>query len=136
VALLKELLAVGAVKRTADGQLQAVSRAYIPRQVDPAKTLRAGRVLHDIGNTVVHDLLCAPSETLRFERRAVNERIDPKHLPAFREFLEREGMAFLERVDDWLTAHQVGSGDTGRPAIRIGVGMYHIQDDSKRGAGK
>ena len=136
-ALLKELLAVGAVKKTGDGRLQAVSRAYIPRMVDPAKTLRAGGVLNDIGNTVVHDLLCPPREPLRFERRAQNERIDPKHLPAFREFLEREGMAFLERVDDWLTAHEAeASGGSRRPAVRIGVGMYHIQDDIERGAGK
>lgn len=136
-ALLKELLAVRAVEKSADGTLRAVSRVYIPRQVDPAKTLRAGSVMKDVGNTVVHDLLCPPQVPLRFERRADNDRIDPKHVPAFREFLEREGMAFLERVDDWLTAHEtVASGENSRPRIRIGVGMYHIQDDIERGVGK
>lgn len=136
-ALLKELLAVGAVEKTADGRLRAVSRAYIPRQIDPAKTLRAGSVLKDLGNTVVHDLLCRPKDTLRFERRAESDRIDPKYVPAFREFLEREGMAFLERVDDWLTAHETdASGGAARPTIRIGAGTYHIQDDIERGASK
>ncbi len=136
-ALLKELISVGAVERTSDGRLRAVSRAYIPRRVDPAKTLRAGSVLKDIGNTVVHDLLASPEEPLRFERRAENDRIDPKSLPAFRAFLEREGMQFLERVDDWLTAHQCDEASgADRRGIRIGVGMYHIQDDIERGARK
>jgi hypothetical protein len=136
-ALLKELIAVGAVERTGEGRLRAASRVYIPRRVDPAKTLRAGSVLRDIGNTVVHDLLAAPREPLRFERRAENDRIDPKSLPAFREFLEREGMQFLERVDDWLTAHQCDAASgADRRGIRIGVGMYHIQDDLERGARK
>lgn len=128
-ALLKELLGVGAVERAADGRVRALMRHYVPLQIDAGKTLRAGSVLADVGNTVVHDLTCQRPAELRFERRASNERIDPAHLPAFREFLEREGMAFLVRIDDWLTAHQTNGPD----ALRIGVGVYHIQDDEQRG---
>ncbi len=136
-ALLKELIAIGAVEKAAGGELHVRSRVYIPRRVDPAKTLRAGSVLGDIGNTVVHDLLCKPRDPLRFERRAANGMIDPRHLPAFREFLELEGMQFLERIDDWLTQHEVEeSSAAGRTAVRLGVGMYHIQDDVERGASK
>lgn len=136
-ALLKELVAIGAVQKAASGELHARSRVYIPRQVDPAKTLRAGGVLGDIGNTVVHDLLCKPRDPLRFERRAANSLIDPRHLPAYREFLEHEGMQFLERVDDWLTKHEIEKTPAaGRSPVRLGVGMYHIQDDVERGASK
>ncbi|MFO1402360.1 MAG: DUF6502 family protein [Steroidobacteraceae bacterium] len=128
-ALLKELLAVRAAERGADGRVRALKRHYVPLQIDPGKTLRAGSVLADLGTTVVHDLTCQRPAELRFERRASNERIDPAHLPAFREFLEREGMAFLVKIDDWLTAHQTDAPD----AMRIGVGVYHIQDDEQRG---
>jgi hypothetical protein len=128
-ALLKELLTVGAVERCVDGRVRALKRHYIPQQLDPAKTLRAGAVFADFGNTVVHDLTCARPADLRFERRATNERIDAAQLPAFREFLEREGMAFLVRIDDWLTAHQTD----GPESLRVGVGVYHIQDDDQRG---
>ena len=105
-ALLKELRAVGAVSRGDDAAVRALSRVYIPLQVDPAKVLRAGSVLQDIGTTVVHDLTVTPKQTLRFERRAANDRIAARHEAAFRAFLEAEGQAFLERADEWLTRHE------------------------------
>jgi len=133
-ALLKELRSVGAVRNDADGRLRAIARTYIPLQLDPDKILRAGDVLNDIGTTVVHDLIAAPGVPLRFERRAENDEIDPAALPAFREFLDREGQAFLEKIDDWLTRHAVQPGnDADRPKIRLGVGMYHLQTEANRG---
>jgi hypothetical protein len=45
--------------------------------------------------------------------------------------LEIQGQAFLESVDDWLTAHQV-EGDSETDAIRLGVGVYHIEESSAR----
>ena len=129
--LLKELRAVGAVAEIAPGRLRVLARTYIPAQADPDKVLRAGSVLEDIGSTVLHDLFCQPGEPLRFERRAENDRIDARHVPAFREFLEREGQAFLERVDDWLTQHEVPADRVrDRKVVRLGVGTYHIQSDN------
>ena len=129
-ALLKELRSVGAVEQSEDGLLRALKRAYIPRQLDPEKTLRAGSVLQDIGDTVVHDLICGKDEPLRFERRATNAFVHEHALPKFREFLEREGQEFLERVDAWLTANAVANGTSDEcRSLRLGVGIYHIQDD-------
>lgn len=134
-ALLKELRAVGAIEESAGGRLKVLRRAYIPLQVDPQKTLRAGGIFEDFGNTVVHDLTCGPGEPLRFERRASNALVDAKALPEFRALLEREGQALLERVDAWLTAHAVREQEhPGRRTIRLGVGVYHIQDDTLRQA--
>src|SRR5262245_18164340 len=133
-ALLKELRAVGAVKEVDGGRLKVLQRAYIPLQVDPEKTLRAGSVFEDFGNTVVHDLTCGPGEQLRFERRASNALIDARAIPEFRALLEREGQAFLERVDAWLTSRAVSEHETSRRTVRLGVGLYHIQDDPARAA--
>lgn len=134
-ALLKELRSVGAVSRGDDSRLRALSRVYIPVRVDPAKVLRAGSVLEDIGSTVVHDLICPPRQPLRFERRAVNDRIAARHLIEFRRFLELEGQGFLERVDDWLTRHEASAEERARGAtLRLGVGVYHLQSDSNLGS--
>jgi hypothetical protein len=134
-ALLKELQGVGAVKALPDGKLRVLKRAYIPSQLDPEKVLRAGTVLEDFGNTVVHDLLAEEGEKLRFERRASNALVDARALPEFREMLEREGQAMLERIDAWLTAHSVDAdkAPAARP-VRLGVGIYHIQTDQPRQA--
>lgn len=134
-ALLKELRAAGAVSRGDNAALRALSRVYIPLRVDPAKVLRAGSVLEDIGTTVVHDLTCPPRQLLRFERRAANDRIAQRHLAEFREFLELEGQGLLERVDDWLTRHEASAEESARgETLRLGVGVYHLQSDSKPGS--
>lgn len=134
-ALLKELQSVGAVRALPGGRLRVLKRAYIPSQLDPEKVLRAGTVLEDFGNTVVHDLLAEESEMLRFERRASNAQVDARALPEFRRMLEREGQALLERIDAWLTAHSVDidRATAARP-VRLGVGVYHIQTDQPRQA--
>jgi Family of unknown function (DUF6502) len=133
-ALLKELRAVGAVSRGDDSRLSAQSRVYIPLQVDPAKVLRAGSVLQDIGATVVHDLTVTPKQALRFERRATNDRIAARHEAAFRAFLEAEGQGFLERADEWLTRHEATEQEIANgEALRLGVGVYHLQSEINSG---
>jgi hypothetical protein len=66
----------------------------------------------------------------RFERAAVNDEVDFTAVPEFRRFLEKEGQAFLERVDAWLSAHPVSKSKRGTKsrAVRLGAGVYHVQD--------
>lgn len=134
-ALLRELRIVDVVEESPAGTVRALGRSYVQSRLDPEKVLRAGSVLEDLGNTVVFDLTAPPDQRLRFERRAENDSVDPDHLPAFQAFLEQKGMEFLEQVDSWLTQHQV---DNNRPSakagIRLGVGVFHIQDEARRGA--
>lgn len=133
-ALLKELRTVGAVSRGDDAAIRALNRVYIPLQLDPAKVLRAGSVMQDIGNTVVHDLLAKPQQELRFERRATNDRIAKQHEAAFREFLEAEGQEFLVRVDEWLSRHEATEQEINDgQATRLGVGVYHLQSEIRPG---
>jgi hypothetical protein len=48
--------------------------------------------------------------------------------------LQKEAQGFLERIDKWLTAHetQPGANPTANPTagqtVRLGVGLYQIQD--------
>ncbi len=135
-ALLKELRKVGAVGAGAGTRVRARQRVYFPSQFDSAKVLRAGSVIEDIGETVVYDLLCPNGQRLRFERRAENDCIDIRHLPAFQAMLEVQGQAFLERVDGWLSEHEARAAPPGSSPprlLRLGVGLYHIQSDTDRG---
>jgi len=128
--LLKELREAGAVRERADGRLEALKRDYIPRAMDEQLIRLWGTVLGDIGTTYLHNLTRDGKTPARFERAAVNDRIASRALPSYRRFLEQEGQAFLERLDEWLTEHQVadGSAEPMADAIRLGVGVYHIQD--------
>ena len=127
-ALTKELLRSGSIERCPDGRYRAVRRFYMPRSMDAHAVERAGHVLADLAGTVEHNLARAAHEPSRFEGRAQNRNVDPRHLPAFRAFVEREAQAFLERCDEWLAAHEAEKGpDT--PRMRLGVGAYAIQDE-------
>jgi hypothetical protein len=128
-ALTKELLRSGSIERDGDGGYRAVRRYYMPRAMDGQAVERAGAVVADLVTTVEHNLSRDAGEPPRFEGRAQNRHIDPRQLPAFRAFMEREGQAFLERCDEWLSAHeaQPGAGAT-TATLRLGAGVYLIQE--------
>ncbi len=132
-ALLKELRAVGAVRNAGSEMLQPVMRNYIPARLNAEKVLVGASLLHDQANTVVYDLIRPTGTPARLARRAHNARIDARAVPEFNEFLEREGQAFLERVDDWLTRHEAPADAQPRAMIRLGAGLFQIHDDNKRG---
>ena len=131
-ALLKELQLARAVERDADGNVRALTRVYLPRRMDEGQIRLWGNVLQDVGATLEHNLTRDAKTAPRFERRALSVLVDKSAVPAFKQFLEREGQAFLERVDDWLTAHQVRE-EANDDAVRLGAGVYHIEDARARG---
>jgi len=124
--MLKELKHVGAVEERSNGTLVAKRRDYSPRLMDPERMLSSGSVLEDIGYTVAYNLHRTESDPGRFDRRATNTRMPASAVPAFRKFLDNEGQAFLEQVDDWLTEHEIKDGDDDS-GIRLGLGAYWIE---------
>ena len=128
-ALIKELVRSSSIERTTDGRYRALRRFYMPRAMDGQAVERAGAVIADLATTVEHNLTRDAAEPPRFEGRAQNRHVDPRQLPAFRAFMEREGQAFLERCDEWLSAHEAQQVD-GAPVatLRLGVGVFAIQE--------
>jgi hypothetical protein len=129
--LLKELVNAGAVRTRTDGRLEAVKRDYIPHSMDEALIRLWGTVIADVASTYVQNLAPArKSAARRFERSAVNDQIPVSAVADFVKLLDQEGQAFLERMDKWLTAQQQKQlgGRGPESTVRLGVGMYHIQD--------
>ena len=128
VAMLKELRAAHALEETAAGTLRPLTRSYIPRQM-PAEQVRLwSSSIRDLASAVGYNFTRAPEAPALFERRAVNLKVDARALPEFRSLLEREGQAFLMRIDDWLSAHEAAGSEAERKVLRLGVGLYQIQD--------
>ncbi len=140
--LLRELRSAGAVRKLADGRYEPLMRNYIPHAMDERLIRLWGSVIADIASTYAHNLTRTGRTPARFERAAVNDRIPASALPEYRKFLEQEGQAFLERLDAWLTEHEAkeaanetadakAAGKTSKKksdTIRLGVGVYHVQD--------
>ena len=124
--MLKELRHVGAVVEE-KGRLVAKTRYYMPVLMDPQQIVRSGSVIEDIGNTVAYNLHRGPTDPSRFERRATNTHIPAAVVPEFRNYIEQEGQAFLERVDSWLTERESQeAGDEN--GVRLGLGAYWIEE--------
>jgi hypothetical protein len=126
--ILKELRSAGAVRVTEEGLLQPLQRMYVPQKMDEELIRLWGTVLTDIATTYVHNLTRDSKTPPRFERAALNDRVLASALPEFREFLNKEGQAFLERVDAWLLAHEANGSADAKATIRLGAGVYHLQD--------
>jgi len=124
-ALVKELRKSGSVQRLDDGSYRVLRRYYMPQAMDGRAVDRSGSVLADLATTIEYNLSRRAQQPSRFEGRAQNRRIDPRHLPAFRAFVEREAQTMLERMDDWLSTHEAPTGQDG---LRLGLGVYAIQD--------
>src|SRR5215467_6343645 len=130
VAMIKELRVAGAIEELPDGRVRALKRSYIPRELADNQIRLWGSVLQDVGTTLEHNVMRKSSEHPRFERRALSLTIERRALPEFETFLAAEGQAFLERIDDWLAAHQAdNSGKDSPPTLRLGVGVYQILSD-------
>lgn len=134
---LKELKMAGAVNLGDDGRLIAQTRYYMPGAETPATNetmLRSGSVLEDIGDTVEYNLGRHPTDPGRFEGRATNRYIDPQSVDEFRALVEKEGQLFLERIDQWLSDHEVGDRHT--DTLRLGIGAYWIEGQAPSGERK
>jgi len=131
----KELIKVGAVRQSVDGTVLPAMRYYMPDPLDTDAILRAGDVVADLATTLEFNLQQdrpVDSRT-RFEGRAWNADILGSAEPLFREFLEVEAQAMLERVDTWLAQHQQDKETSRRTRkLRLGIGIYQIQETSKR----
>ncbi len=129
-AMLKELARAGAIEELDSGEVRVLQRYFFPVHTDPEAILRAGSVINELAETLFHNLYVQNpngKKIPRFERRASNNQIDPKHQKAFKAFVDKEGQAFLERIDDWLSAHETTQFTPNSQApIRLGVGVYAI----------
>jgi len=125
---------VGAMAEMPAGDLRVLMRYYMPLQMDPDAVVRGGSMLEDLGTTVSFNLGKDEDELSRFAGRATNTRIRSADARRFRTFLETEGQAFLERVDEWLSRHEKPPADDGKKtrSVRVGVGVYGIEDERKR----
>jgi hypothetical protein len=126
--LLRELRAAGAVHKLPDGRWEPLMRNYLPHTIDETVVRLWGSRMRDMSTTYVHNLTRTAKAPARFERAALNDRIPKSALPEFRKFLDQEGQVFLERIDAWLSEHEAKNDAPDEEVIRLGIGMYHIQD--------
>jgi len=130
ITMRRELTRVGAIDTLEDGNLRALMRYYLLAPMNPDALIRCGSALQDLGNNLNYNLKREPDAPGRFEGRATNANVRATNIDAFSAFLEKESMAFLERVDSWLTDHESPENSASNlKVVRLGVGVFQIQDN-------
>ena len=129
--MLKELLKTETVGRLPDDRLCALRRYYQPAVHDDENLRWAMSLIKDLTETMNNNIFLDKKGVPRFGGSADNDCIPPSAIPKFREFLDRRGQAFLEEIDDWLTEHVAGDGNDEDKPVRIGVGLFAIEDNNR-----
>ncbi len=64
----------------------------------------------------------------RFGRKAESVRLLSSSINEFHNFMDTRGQAFLEEADAWLTDHEANDNAEQSDLVRLGVGMFAIED--------
>lgn len=129
-AVLDELLRVGAVERTAEGRVQLLSRAYVPRTSDLDKISILGTDVADLIATIDHNLQQGERDPY-FQRKVMYDNLPQEAIPAFRELSAEHAQKLVEKMDKWLARNDrditPSAHGTGRK--RAGIGIFYFEED-------
>lgn len=130
--LIKELLNAGSIGRNDQGDFIALRRYHMPAEMDEGNVRFFGTNLHDHAQTLSNNLTSDPGQGL-LEGFAVDDRVHPDAVDAFRQFLDQRGQELLEEIDDWLNEHRVDENESSITPVRIGLGIYAIEGPLPKG---
>jgi len=126
--MLKELLTTATVATNDHGRLFPMRRYYQPARHDDENLLWAVNLIRDLSNTMNNNVFKTEETRLRFGGKADNTEIPASRREAFQAFMDQRGQAFLEEIDDWLTENASDTNDQYDPCVRLGVGVFAIED--------
>jgi hypothetical protein len=129
--ILDELLRVKAVRRLANGRLEALSRTYATVRWDPDGVIAFGEQLNEHCATLLHNLRF-PARP-RYVRRVLNAQVDPRYVPMLVRDLQQQADAFADSTDDALNdPKQIVTGRS-QDAASLGIALYVFETESGEG---
>jgi hypothetical protein len=136
MAMLKELLAAGSVMKLATGELQAVSRVFIPDATDPESITQAGTAVRDLMTTINHNLFFGEPDGSRIERRVYGDQLNRDVARKFARLAKTGGNELLNKLNDWLAdQEEPTSRNEEEQKYRAGLGMYFFEEDLEKQIG-
>ena len=129
-SVLDELVHTGAVEPQADGRIQLVTRAYIPRDSKADKLSILGTDTAHLIATITHNVYEADSEP-RFQRTVSYDNLPVEVLPELRAMSAEDAQALLEKIDGWMATHDRDTNPDieGSGRKRVGIGIYYFEED-------
>jgi Family of unknown function (DUF6502) len=119
---------VGAVKRSDDGKLELVVRAYVPQRSAVDKIEILGADVSDLIETIDHNIEQGDADP-RFQRKVMYRSVPVAALRNFRTLSGEQAQKLLEQLDKWLAEHS-GPNPPDQPQLpraRVGMGIYYFE---------
>jgi hypothetical protein len=132
-AVRAELRRAGAIEELHDGKLRVLKRHYVPGHVDEkAITVMSSMVFH-LTAGIVHNT--DPDRTTGgfIQRIAFSDSLQTSAVPQFRQWSREQATAFIEKMDDWIAAHEnpeLASAEHQSIAGTVGVGVFYYEGPS------
>jgi len=128
-AMLNELSAGNSVEVKHD-VVYLIRHAYIPSG-DPIENIHIlGSDTEELIATIDHNLTHSGNE-LRFQRKVSNHNLSQESAKAFKQLSAREAQMLLERLDAWLSEHELESLNDQHKAVKVCVGIYYYEDNKE-----
>jgi len=129
-AMLTELMVSKSVEQR-DDLVYLIRHAYIPSE-DPIENIHIlGTDVEELIATIDHNLTHS-SDQLRFQRKVSNHHLSPKHLKSFQQLSAKEAQWLLERLDSWLTEHELDpESETNHKPVTVCMGVYYYENPSE-----
>lgn len=119
--------------RQQDSGVELIERAYIPMNTPVDKIQILGTDVAELIGTINHNLEAAPEHRL-FQRKVSNTLIRSDAIPEFRQFSNQKSQQLLEEYHQWLSAHEVETGEVPRSAKGyVAVGIYYVEHSTGEG---
>lgn len=131
--LVREMENAGSIRRDRQGRYLPLRRYHMPVAMDVGNLQFFGNNLHDHALTLARNLGGNRRER-RFEGFAADDRIHPDAAEAFRQFVDERGQEMLEEIDEWLSRHRADPADKSTIPIRLGLGIYAIEEQQPKGS--
>lgn len=132
-AVLDELVRVGAVSQSEEGEVSLLVEAYVPSKSRDDLFYLLGDCVSDLLNTVDHNL-ANPAEKSRLQINVAYNNVPDEALEDIQLISRERSMAFLHEMNRFLATQDRDreSELTGTGRNRVGVGLYYFEE--KQGA--
>ncbi len=129
-AILEELIRVGAVEKTKNGNVKMTEQGYVPQNSQAEQLQIVSTHFADMLSTGIHNIENDKSEA-RFQRAVVYQNVPIHLIDEFKQFSDEKSQQLLVEYSKWLQtkineneSEEISSADTGR----VGVGIYYFNN--------
>jgi hypothetical protein len=135
-AIRAELLQAGAIEEGREGRIKALKKFYVPGTLDEKTVSTLSVILFPVASGIAHNLRSDRPRQGYIQRFAYSDSLSDESRAEFRVWARERAGAFVEGVDQWLSANErseradLAGASTKRPGLHAGMGVFYYEGPS------